>query len=368
MLARRQYGQLVVGSRSARPLRIVGVTGARVERFLLDHTQHVSLERLAIVPSGHDASLEIRASRDIDIDHLLVTARGTPYSASVTVPWSNGVTIRRSTFTHCGDRSPEWSFCLLLNFGGSHLLVEDSWFHDCYGCDFIHGRFGSVLTIRRNRFDRALPCHFDRVRCGHQDLIELFSGRFLRIEGNRFGVYRQGGAQVYITNDTDRVEIVNNLFVGTDPRVPGYRARVALVVGSRESKRLPHRVTIANNTILTGYRRRDGYFGSIRMSSLYGAVARRLRPVLANNVIALLRDTWPVCQAVQASLSNVIVDGTACSTSDQTGDPFLDDGGRPTADSALLIDSANRRYAPARDLTGRLRGSAPDIGAYEFRG
>lgn len=368
MLARRHYGQLVVGTRSSRQLRVVGVTGTRVERLLLDHTQHVSLERVAIVPSSQDASLEIRASRDVDVDHLLVSARGTAYSASVTVPWSNGVTIRNSTFTHCGDRSPEWSFCLLLNFHGSHLLVEDNWFHDCYGCDFIHGRFGSVLTIRGNRFDRAMPCHFDRVRCGHQDLIELFSGRFLRIEDNRFGVYRQGGAQVYITNDTDRVEIVNNLFVGTDPRVPGYRARVALVIGSRESERLPHRVTVANNTILTGYRRRDGYLGSIRMSSLYGAVARRLRPVLANNVIALLRDTWPVCQTVQASVSNVIVDGTGCSSSDQTGDPLLDARGRPTAESALLLDLANPRYAPRRDITGHLRGAAPDIGAFEFRG
>jgi hypothetical protein len=364
----RQYRELVVGARSARPLRILGSPGVQVERFLLDHTQHVSLERVAIVPVRQDASLEIRASRDVELDRLLVTARGTPYSASVSVPWSNGVTIRRSTFTHCGDRSPEWSFCLLLTFGTSHLLVEDNWFHDCYGCDFVHGRFGSVLTIRRNRFERALPCRFDRVRCGHQDLIELFSGRFLRIDGNRFGVYREGGAQVYFTNDTDHVVIVNNLFVGTDPRVPGYHSRVALVIGSRESERIPHDVKVANNTILTGYRRRDGYAGSIRVSSLYGALAPRLRPLIVNNVIALLRDKWPVCEAVRASISNVVVDGTPCSSSDQAGDPVLDDRGRPTADSTLLLDRANRRYAPRRDITGRLRGPAPDIGAYEFRG
>ena len=362
----RQYRELVVGARSGGQLRVVGAPGVRVERFLLDHTQHVSLERVAIVPSRDDASLEVRASRDVDLDRLLVTARGTPYSASVSVPWSNGVTIRRSTFTHCGDRSPDWSFCVLLNFGANHLLLEDNWFHDCFGCDFVHGRFGSVLTIRRNRFERALPCRMNRVRCGHQDLIELFSGRYLRIEDNRFGVYREGGAQVYFTNDTDHVEVVNNLFVGTDPRVPGYRARVALVIGSRESKRLPRYVKVANNTILTGFRRRDGYAGSIRMSSLYGAVAPRLRPLIVNNVIALLRDTWPVCAAVRASISNVVVDGTACSASDRVGDPLLDDHHRPTADSTLLLDRANRRYAPRRDITGRRRGASPDIGAYEL--
>jgi hypothetical protein len=364
----RHYRELVIGARGGGLLRIVGAPGVRIERLLLDHTQHVSLERVAIIPSRQDASLEIRASRDVDLDRLLVTARGTPYSASVSVPWSNGVTIRHSTFTHCGDRSPDWSFCLLLTFGVSHLLVEDNWFHDCYGCDFVHGRFGSVLTIRRNRFERALPCRFDRVRCGHQDLIELFSGRYLRIEDSRFGVYREGGAQVYLTNDTDHVEIVNNLFIGTDPRVPGYHARVALVIGSRESKRIPHDVKVANNTILTGYRRRDGYEGSIRVSSLYGAVRQRLRPLIVNNVIALLRSRWPVCEATRASASNVVVDGTPCSSSDQAGDPFLDSLGRPTAESTLLLDRANRRYATHSDITGRARGARPDIGAYEFRG
>src|SRR5438093_5896705 len=114
-------------------------------------------------------------------------------------------------------------------------------------------------------------------------------------------------------------------------------------MGSRESKRIPHDVKVANNTILTGYRRRDGYAGSIRASSLYGAVRPRLRPLVVNNVIALLRSTWPVCEAVRASISNVVVDGTPCSGSDQAGDPLLDGRGRPTAESTLLLDGANRR-------------------------
>jgi hypothetical protein len=362
----RHYRELVIGARGGGLLRIVGAPGVRIERLLLDHTQHVSLERVAIIPSRQDASLEIRASRDVDLDRLLVTARGTPYSASVSVPWSNGVTIRHSTFTHCGDRSPDWSFCLLLTFGVSHLLLEDNWFHDCYGCDFVHGRFGSVLTIRRNRFERALPCRFDRVRCGHQDLIELFSGRYLRIEENRFGVYREGGAQLYLTNWVDYATIVNNVFVGTDPRVPGYHARMGVVIGSNASRRLPHHAKVVNNTILTGTRRRDGYAGSIRMSSRYGGVPLTDRPILANNVIGLLEVRKHVCSAVRRSVSNVVLHGQRCSSSDRVGPAHLDRHCRPTAASKLLIDRAAPRYARATDFARRPRGTAPDIGAFEY--
>ena len=50
--------------------------------------------------------------------------------------------------------------------------------------------------------------------------------------GNRFGVYRDGGAQLYLTNAVDYATVVNNVFVGTDPRVPGYRARMGIVIGA----------------------------------------------------------------------------------------------------------------------------------------
>ena len=117
------------------------------------------------------------------------------------------------------------------------MTVEDNWFHDCYGCDFIHGRFGSHLTLRGNRFERALPCRFrllGRVRCGHQDLVQLFMGARLRVEGNHFGVYKYGGAQLSLTGPIDHVSIANNVFVGTDPR----RARAtgrAMAAGDRRA-------------------------------------------------------------------------------------------------------------------------------------
>ena len=66
---------------------------------------------------------------------------------------------------------------------------------------------------------------------------------------------------------------------------------------SAASKRLPHFVRVVNNTILTGARRRDGYEGSIRMSSKYGSVLRGKRPIVANNVIALLAKRRHICSA-----------------------------------------------------------------------
>ena len=361
-------GTLVIPPRWGGTLRIAGTPGARIERLVLDHTERVSLGHITIAPVAQDAGIDIIASGYVELHDLLVTAQGTRFSASVRVPDSTHVTIHRSEFKHCGDRSPAFANCVLVLDWATHVLVENNWFHDCYGCDFIHGRFGSNLTIRGNRFERALPCRIGRVRCGHQDLVELFAGRRLRVEANRFGVYRVGGAQLYLTGAMSDVTIANNVFLGADPRVRGYRARVGLIVGSAGLGPLPHYVRIVNNTILTGARRRDGYVGSLRMSSRYGAVPKRKRPIVANNVIGLLETPNRVCATARLSVSNVVVRGTSCSRSDQVGAVELDRGGRPTAESTLLIDRANRHYAPRFDFTGRQRGPAPDVGAFEYGG
>ena len=362
------YGTLVVPPRSERPLRIMGRPGVRIERVVFERTKHVSLARVRISPRTQHAIVEVNGSKHIDLDDLVVTAQGTRLSASVTAWASRYVTIRRSTFTHCGDRSVEWSNCLTLFRRTRHVTVEDSWFHDCYGCDFIHGRFGSHLTLRRNRFERSLPCHMGRVRCGHQDLVQLFAGKWLRVERNHFGVYKFGGAQLYLTGPVEHVSIANNVFVGTDARVPGYRSRTALVIGAKGSDRLPRFVEVVNNTILTGTTRVDGYAGSLRMSRAYryGGYSRRERPLVVNNVIGLLRTWGRVCFGARGSISNVVVRGHRCSRSDEVGRVYLDQRGRPTARSRLLIDRANRSHAPSNDMTGRRRGRAPDIGAYEY--
>jgi hypothetical protein len=365
------YRALVVPPRSGRPLRIMGRPGVRIERMVFDRTKHVSLARVRISPRTQHAIVEVNSSKHIDLQDLVVSARGTRLSASVTAWASRYVTIRRSSFTHCGDRSAEWSNCLMLFRRTQHVTVEDNWFHDCYGCDFIHGRFGSHLTIRHNRFERALPCSFrllGRVRCGHQDLVQLFAGKWLRVERNHFGVYKFGGAQLSLTGPLDHVSVANNVFVGSDGRVPGYRSRMALIIGVKGSDRLPRFVEVVNNTILTGFKRIDGYAGSLRVSRAYryGGYSRRERPLIVNNVIGLLRTWGRVCFGARGSISNVVVRGHRCSRSDERGRVYLDRRSRPTARSRLLIDRANRSHAPGYDMAGRHRGRAPDIGAYEY--
>ena len=370
-LAPHHYRTLVVRRRSGRPLRIIGRPGVRIERVLFDRTRNVSLSRVRISPQGEHAIVEVNESKHIDLDGLVVTAQGTDLSASVTAWRSKYVRIRRSTFTHCGDRSVEWSNCLTLFRRTQHVTIEDNRFRDCFGCDFIHGRFGSHLTIRRNRFERALPCRFSllgRARCAHQDLVQLFAGTWLRVEGNHFGVYKYGGGQLSLTGPIDHVSITNNVFVGRDPRVPGYRARIALMIGVKGSDRLPRFVEVVNNTILTGFKRIDGYAGSLRISRAYryGGYSRRERPLIANNIIGLLETYGRVCFGARGSISNVVMRGHTCTPSDVKGSVHLDRRGRPTARSGLVIDTANIRLAPRHDMTGRRRGRAPDIGAHEF--
>ncbi len=368
-LRRHDYGgELVVGSRSVRPLRIVGEPGARVESLLLERTQHVSVSRVTIAPMGDDAWLRVSGSRHVDVHDVLVTAKGTRYRATLQITESRHVAIRRSEFRHCGDRSLLFSNCLHLKHGTRHIRIVGNWFHDCRGCDFVHGLFGYDLTLRGNRFDRALPCRTGRERCRHQDLVSFWSGDRLLVEGNSFGVYRRGAAQLYLIRGVDRVSIVNNLFRGTDPRVPRYHARVAIIVGSKGSKRVPRRVRIVNNTILTGARRVDGYAGSIRMSGVYWGLQRRKRPFLANNVIGLVQDPHHVCSVAAQAIGNVVLRGIACRGQNRVGEAHLDPRGRPTAASKLLIDRGSRGFGVRRDIDGRKRDSRPDIGAYEYRG
>jgi hypothetical protein len=346
-------------------LRVVGAGGVRVGRFVLARTRRVSIGNVLIAPVSGDAVVELDGASDVDLHDLVVSASGTADRSEIFIPYAHGVHIHDSTFTHCGDRSPDFANCILLNRGAHGVVIENNRFHDCHGCDFVHGRFGSWLTIRNNRFDRALPCHhITSYRCRHNDLVQLFAGQWLRVERNHFGVYRAGGAQLYLTDDVDHATIVNNVFVGTDPALPGYRARVAIVIGAKGSRRLPYYAKVVNNTILTGYRRRDGYVGSIRMSSAYGSVRLWKRPIIANNVIALLGSHWPVCATAQQFLANVVINGINCQEDGYVGDPGLDAGGRPQPES-VLIGAANRDLATRFDFTGRRRDADPDIGAYE---
>src|SRR5262249_60649777 len=136
--------------------------------------------------------------------------------------------------------------------------------------------------------------------------------------------YGAGGAQLSRQDGVDRGTIGTNVFIGTDPKLPGYRARMGIVLGANESKRLPYYARVLNNTILTGYVRKDGYAGSMRMSSKYGGVRRAKRPIVANNVIALLRTKWRVCAAARRFVANLGIKGKNCDPDDNAGPGDLD--------------------------------------------
>jgi hypothetical protein len=275
------------------------------------------------------------------------------------------VLVRDSDFSHCGDDTPEWSLCLLPRWA-DNVTVRHNRFHDCRGCDFIHGRAGSNFRILKNRFQRALACHHTWMKCGHQDAIELFSANGLTVRRNLFGVTQRGGAQLYMAFSTDHVLVSDNKFVRTDPKAPGIMSHVGILVGTKVSTRYPHDVTIVNNTILSGLAKPDHAADSIVLSPRYAGAPTGDQPVIVNNVLAKQLAPYRICNLTKLSAHNVIEDGTACGATDVVGDAHLDHRGHPTSASTLLIDQADPAYAPPRDLLEHRRVGPPDIGAYEY--
>jgi hypothetical protein len=325
LLPGRYSDPLVVSGRG--PSRIIGRPGVTVRELLLYRTRNVSVGPLRISPLGGDALLEVSESLNVKLQHLKVSARGTRFSAHVEIPDSTWVFVQHSQFSHCGDRSPNWVNCLWLRARARHVTVEHSWFHDCRGCDFVHGRVASHLTIRSSRFERALPCRAGRInwpllrlnlgsfasqRCGHQDLIQVSGGRDLRFVDNHFGAYKRGAAQLFLTGAIRRAVITRNVFAATDPRVPGWRSRVGVIVGGIGGAPLPRLVRVEHNKIYSGARRRDGYAGSISVSQSYlWSVRRAERPLFAHNIIALLRTPLNVCIGARM-VDNTILRGKDC--------------------------------------------------------
>jgi len=356
---------LQIGPRSGPILTIVGEAGARVQSILLDHANDVTIRHTTIHPMTADGGIHAEYSSNVVIWDDTFTAKSTRHIVEVNLDHSNHVTVRNSDFSHCGDNSPEWSLCLLPQWA-KNVTVRRNKFHDCRGCDFIHGRAGANLRILRNRFARALVCDHSWIKCGHQDAIELFAADGLLVSRNVFGVTQLGGAQLYLANATNHVLVKNNKFNRKDPLAPGVVSRVGILVGTRISTVFPHDVTIENNTVLSGKIRPDHAAESIVLSPRYASAPLRDRPVIANNIFAKQLAPNRVCGLARVSTHNIIEQGTACDPTDVVGDALLNSHGRPTAASALVIDKADPAYAPVRDLLDHRRVGPPDIGCYEF--
>jgi len=370
-----RYGSLAVGPRAARWLVIRADGGASVGRVTLHGTRFVKVTGLRLTPGRSGARLEVSGSDVIWLTGMTAVGRN-GLAANVSVLNSRDVVIERSTFSRCGEgKTPAAGYCIRV-VESARVRLASSRLHDCLGCDFVHGRANTGLTIRRNTFDRALVgrCGTDLARCHHQDLIQLQDGSDIRIDANRFGIQQwPGAAQIYLTGAMRRVRVTNNLFVGTDPSVPDVESPTAIWVGNRVAAHVPLDVSIVQNTILTGRPRllkHDHNYTSVSIlvSPLYRTVPLVHRPVVANNVLGLVATPWRLCPYLRASVANVVVTGAACTTRDHVAAPALGPEGEPTAASRALIDRAALRYATTHDRWGRPRGRTPDIGAYEYLG
>jgi parallel beta helix pectate lyase-like protein len=358
-----------IGPRSSRRLTISGPARGRavVRAIVLDRAQAVTIRKLHIRAMARDGGIHTIYSRHIRLHDLTFTAIGTTRRVGVNLDHSSHVTVDHSVFAHCGDNTPRWSMCILPRYA-AFVTIEHSRFHDCLGCDFIHGRAGPKLRIQSNTFNRALACHHSWHKCGHQDMVELFLANGMVVRDNIFGVNQFGGAQLYMALAVDHVRVLDNLFLASDPRAPGVVPRTGILVGTKAALRVPHDVDIINNTILSGSRRPDHNALSIVVSHRYNVLKRAWQPLIANNILGKQLSPNLVCPRLRRSTHNVITKGVACGSTDVVGDPLLNTRERPTAASVLVIDKANPLYAPVFDLLGHRRRGPPDIGAYEYHG
>jgi hypothetical protein len=275
------------------------------------------------------------------------------------------VTIRESRFARCGEEDT----CILLGRSSNVRLLGNT-FGNCHNCDCVRGRLGGPgLLVRGNDFGNIVRAHCPPgVACNHQDHMQLQGGSDVVIARNRFGIYEHGAAQIYLSGPLDGVTVRNNVFRRSDPARPGFIAPVGITVGNLvEHRHPPYRVVIAHNTILSGAEHMRGSRSSIALTPLYARVPRRLRPIVVNNVLALLeRPRW-VCEPARSSISNIVKEGQGCSATDLVADPLLGPvWGEPTALS-LTVDRGAPGWA-FDDLNGVRRDTHPDVGAYEYIG
>ena len=374
VLARGRYGTLRIGwrSRGARWLTVRAGPGALTKHVVLSRSRRVRLVGLRVTNyQGGDALLLVAGSSQVRIEGATVV--GFPGRVARVRIWrSSRVTVRSSDLGRCG----EGAVCLGLP-GSKSLTVAGNSFHDCAGCDFVHVAHVDGLTLRRNTFDRAIPGPCGQAPdCNHQDLVQVIGGRNLLVEGNRFGLYSYGAAQLYVSGQqgADAITIRGNVFLRSDPTLPGLEAANGIIIGNPPGTRgLPTRVVVAGNSILSGsprdperFRYWPGVSNSLIVSEGFEGVPLELRPLIVNNLIGRTSHPDLLCPHSWASGYNHLTDAAPCSELDSTGDPLTDEGGYPSEGSPLR-GRAEPSWSTVSDFTGWTRDEAPDIGAFEWR-
>ncbi|HEV8453139.1 MAG TPA: right-handed parallel beta-helix repeat-containing protein, partial [Gaiellales bacterium] len=132
-----------IGPRSSRRLIISGPKRGRavVRAIVLKHTQAVTIHKLHVRAMARDGGIHAISSLRIKLHNLTFTAIDTRRKVGINLDHSSHVLVDDSVFAHCGDNTPRWSMCILPRYA-SNVTIEGNRFHDCLGCDFIHGRAG----------------------------------------------------------------------------------------------------------------------------------------------------------------------------------------------------------------------------------
>jgi hypothetical protein len=329
-------------------VRIIGSPLTRLAGLEIRQSRNVSVENVLVTPLGDGhATVKLDDSSEIEFHRVrFVGLAGKGRGVRLDIGrGSSRITVVESEFTLC--RGP------CLQPGGREISVVRSNFHDCFDCDMIRGG-GVGVTLVGNTFERAL--HGSGRT--HNDLVQVLGGGPWTIVGNRFGERNVGAAQIYInpnrnnvSNPIHDVKILSNIFHGE------MNYAIRLGTGEKSDVGAPRGILIANNTILSGR------LSAIWLTDPWENASLERRPVIANNILAV---SAPALCSRAHTVSNLVVKGVACAPSDRVGVAQLDSSGAPLPGSRLVIDQADPSYAPPTDFYGRNRRGRPDLGAIEL--
>src|SRR5688572_13437402 len=124
-----RYGTLAVTNRAGRWLTVRARPGVSVRNLVVRNAARVRVVNVRV----KGGRVNVHSSRFVKLDRVrLVRSR-------MSLAGARFVTIRRSSFTRCGENREA---CLGTGWGrwaSSHVKIVGSRFFDCYGCDFIRG-------------------------------------------------------------------------------------------------------------------------------------------------------------------------------------------------------------------------------------
>lgn len=321
VLERGRYGKLVVRDRGprARWLTVRARRGAVTKHVVVARSSRVRLVGLRVTNYWGGAGL-LYVTRSSRVKLERVSVAGRPGNVARVRVWRSGiVSVKGSELSACG----EGAACLGLR-SSVNVTVSGNVFRDCAGCDFVGISRVNGMRLAGNQFDRALPgpcmgptttadaelaSATDPPGCNHQDLVQVVGATNLTIEGNRFGAYDYGAAQLYISGQygADNIVIRGNHFLAADPAVPGLVPVNGLIVGNPPGFRgLPSRVLIEGNTIESGavrdpgrYRYWPGVANSLIVSEGYLDWPLEERPIVVGNTFAAMSAPELVCGTAQ---------------------------------------------------------------------